>query len=161
MIKPTKACHIHKKLGEVFNNNFNHFAYLTSGFHSVNDSFLQAQVQAIRGDDGEFNFLHDAVWNGEITRNYDDLMHQFYNSFFRKDFATQDRIEHIIFLRKVVEVYNVTITISYSLLEQKLKECIKRLCEEYLDVHQPGDAIPKNMQILKGCMRESEVDRGN
>lgn len=28
-------------LGEAYNSNVNHFAYLTSGFHSVNDSFIQ------------------------------------------------------------------------------------------------------------------------
>ena len=31
--------------------------------------------------------------------------------------------------------------------------------DDYLSHHQPGDAVPKAMQLLKGCMRESEEDR--
>lgn len=36
-------------LGEKHNDNLNHFAYLTSGFHSVNDDFLWAKVNAVLG----------------------------------------------------------------------------------------------------------------
>ena len=34
-------------LGEARGGNTNHFAYLTSGFHSVNESYLQAQAEAV------------------------------------------------------------------------------------------------------------------
>ncbi len=56
------------RLGETYNNNINHFAYLTSGFHSVNDSFLRQKASASRGEDKSFAFLKMVVNAGEITR---------------------------------------------------------------------------------------------
>jgi 6-phosphogluconolactonase/glucosamine-6-phosphate isomerase/deaminase len=147
------------KLGETYNHNVNHFAYLTSGFHSVNDAFLRRQILAVSGPGDSYQFLTNAVLDGELTRDYDELMAHFRHAFFRKDFVAQDKIEHFIFLRKVAEVFHVTVTQSYNSLIAALKVHIKWLKEEYLPGHQPGDAIPKDIQILKGCMRESEVDR--
>lgn len=92
------------QLGELYNDNVNHFAYLTSGFHSVNDSFLQEQVIAVSAPNNTYKFLHDAVCAGEISRDYDDIMAQFHTAFFAKNFKEQDHVEHIIFLRKVAEV---------------------------------------------------------
>jgi len=31
--------------------------------------------------------------------------------------------------------------------------------DDFLAKHTPGDSVPVQMQLLKGCMRESEVDR--
>ena len=148
-----------RRLGESYNNNINTFAYLTSGFHSVNDSFLTKQCDASSGPDGSFRFLHDAVSTGELTRNYDDLMTAFNEAFFSKDYSTQDVIENIIFLRKVAEVWTIDLTQNYNKLIFELRAKVEWLRDEYLAKHQPGDAVPKEMQILKGCMRESEVDR--
>jgi glucosamine-6-phosphate deaminase len=147
------------KLGESYNHNVNHFAYLTSGFHSVNDEFLRTQINAVSGPDGTYEFLANAVLAGELTRDYDELMAHFRHAFVRKDFASQDKIENFIFLRKIAEVYHVPVTQSYASLIAALKVHVKYLKEEYLLNHQPGDGIPKDIQILKGCMRESEVDR--
>lgn len=146
-------------LGECFNDNVNHFAYLTSGFHSVNDSFLLKQVKTARGEDGSYAFLHECVINGEVARDYDDVMREFNIAFFARDFKTQDRIENIIFIRKVAEVWAIPIMQSYSSLEAQLRERIDWIYLEYLAHHNPGDAVPKEMQLLKGCMRETEVDR--
>ena len=146
-------------LGEATNDNVNHFAYLTSGFHSVNDSFWQKQEDAVRGPDGLYKFLSDAVLAGEITRDYDDLMGEFRSAFFAQNFKAQDRVEHIIFLRKMAEVFNVRVTLAYQSLIRELGKAVENLRVEYLDKHSPGDGIPKDIQLLKGCMRESEVDR--
>lgn len=147
------------KLGETYNHNINHFAYLTSGFHSVNDDFLRKQVEAVSGPNDSYGFLTQAVHAGELTRDYDELMAHFHHAFDRKDFDAQDRIENFIFLRKVAEVFQVTVTQSYPTLTTQLMKHVRWLKEEYLPSHQPGDAVPKDMQLLKGCMRESEVDR--
>lgn len=159
--------------GELFNENINYFAYLTSGFHSVNDAFLWKQVNAVssitmstnRSDDNgidrepSFDFLMQAVIEGEISREYDDLMTEFLEAFIAKDFEWQDRLEHFIFLRKICEVWAIPTTISYPHLITRLKERVNWIRVKYLSHHQPGDAVPKEMQLLKGCMRETEVDR--
>jgi glucosamine-6-phosphate deaminase len=145
--------------GEAVNDNVNHFAYLTSGFHSVNDSFLWKHVETVRGKDGSYQFLTEAVLSGEITRDYDDLMSEFNAAFFTRNSSGEERVESIIFLRKVAEVYNIVVTKSYQQLVLDLKNQIEWLREEYLKKHTPGDGIPKDIQMLKGCMRESEVDR--
>lgn len=152
-------------LGEAYNGNLNHFAYLTSGFHSVNDDFLLNQATAVLGqwpgasDSGMVTFIEGAVKNGHLQREYDDLMSEFRDAFFRQDFKTQDWIENIIFLRKVAEVWQITVQQSYGSLAEQLVAKVRWIKDDYLAHHQPGDAVPKDMQVLKGCMRESEVDR--
>ncbi len=146
-------------LGEIHNGNLNYFAYLTSGFHSVNDSFLQKQTEVVSGPNGTWEFLSHIVTSGEMTRDYDDLMASFYEAFYRRDEDAQDQVERTIFLRKVAEVWNINVTQKYDTLIQQLRERVQYLIDEYIHKHQPGDAIPKDIQILKGCMRESEVDR--
>jgi hypothetical protein len=44
-------------LGEKINSNKNYFAYLTSGFHSVNEDFLVKQVDALRGEANSYSLL--------------------------------------------------------------------------------------------------------
>ncbi len=152
------------RLGERYNGNLNHFAYLTSGFHSVEDSFLLNQVcgvllpvKTVTGAPSVF--LEEAVLTGQLNREYDDIMSEFRASFAARDFAWQDRIEHIIFLRKVAEVWSIPVTQAYNQLAGKLRERVVWIKDEYLAHHQAGDAVPKEMQLLKGCMRETEVDR--
>jgi hypothetical protein len=36
-----------QELNEKYNNNLNYFAYLTSGFHSVSDSYLRNKINEI------------------------------------------------------------------------------------------------------------------
>ena len=138
----------HPILGEVYNDNINHFACLTSGFHSVNDSFLWKHVQTIRQGDGNqykqpYLFLETMINEGQITREYDDLMSEFYDAYQARDTETQDRVESIIFLRKIAEIWNLTITQSYPSLIREIRSKVDWLYEEYLMKHQPGDAIPK------------------
>merc|ERR1712167_382677 len=62
-------------LGEQVGGNNNHFAYLTSGFHSVNESFLQQQCEAVMrtvttATGVGCTFLEAAVRAGEIDRDY-------------------------------------------------------------------------------------------
>ena len=159
------------KLGEVFNGNINHFAYLTSGFHSVNDSVLRRLAESVSectapplsssatGAGGDSATRLAAIVNaGELTRNYDDLMIEFHQAFLSRDEGHMDAIECVIFLRKVCEVFGIQIVQSYSLITAQLKERVDWLLGT-LRGFRPGDAMPKELQLLKGCMRETEVDR--
>lgn len=104
-------------------------------------------------------FIDHMVTAGQLTREYDDIMIEFREAFFAKDFATQDHIENIIFIRKVAEVWQIRLTGSYGAIIVELKDKVEWIKNDYLAHHQRGDAVPKEMQLLKGCMRESEVDR--
>lgn len=132
-------------LGEKYNSNINHFAYLTSGFHSVNEDFLYHKVHSCLtlGSKNEELFVEDAVHTGQLTREYDDLMCLFREAFFEKKYRLQEYIENIIFLRKVAEVWKIEVRESYSKLIANLKEHLYWIRDEYLPNHQPGDAIPK------------------
>jgi 6-phosphogluconolactonase/glucosamine-6-phosphate isomerase/deaminase len=141
-------------LGEAYNHNVNHFAYLTSGFHSVNDSFLQQKVDGVLASVSSVDmfstevplgtsFLHAAVLSGEITRDYDELMSDFHRAFILRREDKMDQIENIIFLRKIAEVWNLTLTMSYNELSDRLRERVQFLQSSYLDTHEPGDAIPR------------------
>jgi len=171
-------------LGEKFNNNVNHFAYLTSGFHSVEDKVLlrlaNACLQVYKGPKNS-NLLHFAgdgsisnqshacqdketviahlVHAGELSRDYDEVMAIFHDAFFCNEEACKAEVELIIFLRKICEVWGIVTTQSYSSLVTQITERVRWLVDDFLPSHQPGDHVPKHMQLLKGCMRESEVDR--
>ena len=164
-------------LGEKFNSNVNHFAYLTSGFHSVEDKVLtrlaKSCLQEKKSDKHRFassgtifvaadspdTVLASLVNSGELSRDYDEIMAIFHDAFLKNDENGKDEIERIIFLRKCCEVWSIVTTQSYSQLINQLTERVRWLLEDYLPKHHPGDAVPKEMQLLKGCMRESEVDR--
>lgn len=133
-------------LGEAYNGNLNHFAYLTSGFHSVNDDFLWAKVNGVlgpwEGREGTV-FLEEAVTMGELTREYDDLMSDFRKAFIIKDEEAQDHIENIIFLRKIAEVWRNSLSQNYKVLCEELKKEVEWIKNHYLLAHMPGDAVPK------------------
>ena len=170
-------------LGEKYNHNVNHFAYLTSGFHSVEDKVIlrlaNACVQPYKGlrSSHRVNFTNDGsvikknaneeeesvishlVHAGEMSRDYDEVMAIFHDAFFCNNENVKSEVEIVIFLRKICEVWGIKTTQSYSSLVAEISERIHWLLKDFFPSHQPGDHVPKHMQLLKGCMRESEVDR--
>lgn len=121
-------------LGERFNGNKNYFAYLTSGFHSVNDSFLHSHLQRVNS-----NFISAAYSRGDLTCSNDELLARFREAFPRRDVDAMTDIESLLFLRKLMEVYNL------KACDSLCEDLINRLVDlrKYLDSHQPGDAVPK------------------
>jgi glucosamine-6-phosphate deaminase len=123
------------QLGERYNANRNYFAYLTSGFHSVNESFLNFNLQKVLAP----GFIADAHSRGDLTCSDDDLLTGFRKAFRSRDVDVMRGIESILFLRKVIEVY------SLKASETICKDLAARLVElqVYQAHHQPGDAVPK------------------
>jgi 6-phosphogluconolactonase/glucosamine-6-phosphate isomerase/deaminase len=143
-------------LGEQVNGNVNHFAYLTSGFHSVNEEFLAQQcdavLQTVEGtikqyfyhlSDRELLFIDICVYVGDITKNYDEIMTSFRHAFYQQTISQLDHIEHVIFLRKVCEVWNIPTTLPLIELAKVIKERVLWVRDEYLPNHSPGDSIPR------------------
>jgi glucosamine-6-phosphate deaminase len=56
-------------------------------------------------------------------------------------------------------VWNIVVSQDAQELEVALKSRVDWLLKEYLQNHKPGDHVPKEIQLLKGCMRETEEDR--
>lgn len=54
----------------------------------------------------------------------------------------------MIFLRKVAEVWNISIPSPYSDLTAALRERVDWLLTEYLPNHNPGDNIPKYVVVV-------------
>jgi hypothetical protein len=109
--------------------------------------------------DPDTSILESIVLEGHLTRDYDELLAEFRALFFSKRHEQERSIEHIIFLRKICEVWGIAVTLAYRHLCVVLTEKVKWMLTDYLNNHQPGDSIPKDIQIFKGCMRESEEDR--
>ena len=149
-----------ENLGESQYGNKNFFVYLTSGFHSVNDRFLLNHIELARGssDGGHFSSLKNLVYSGDLEKNYDILMKEFYCAFVDKDIDRQKYIESVIFARALKTVWNID-TSSNDETFNALVEIIVYIETKYLKEHKPGDSVPKEIQLLKGRMRESEVDR--
>jgi len=57
-----------------------------------------------------------------------------------QDSDAQDRTENIIFLRKLVEVYQIPVTTSYAVLIENLIKQLEAFVESYLATHNAGDA---------------------
>jgi glucosamine-6-phosphate deaminase len=152
---------VDSELGEEFNDNTNHFAYLTSGFNSVPDDFLENWVDAMSGANDSYRFVSSAVSSGDLNKTYDAIMTEFRIAFSSGDLKAQERIEKVIFLRKVAEVFDVDVACSKNTLIEELKAKIESVRSDYLESSDSCEdtAITKCAKMLKGCMRESEVDR--
>lgn len=181
------------KLGETYNNNNNHFVYLTSGFHSVNDQFMSSKVFAALGDwksnnpsqlsslsntqqetiDKELSkfeaitsnnsnipsltqnsFTYIAYAYGYLNMSNDDLMTIFRHAFYRKNEEQEEFVENIIFLRNIIEIFNIKDNFINNLYKSLIW-----IIDNYLNSHSSGDNVPKLIQLLKGSMRENEVER--
>ena len=143
---------ISTQLGEKHGGNINFFAYLTSGFHSVDDKFignLCRKVLAVdaRSTDAQakepVTVLKSIVHDGLLTTDYDTIMSHFRRAFVARDEAHMDFVELIIFLRKVAEVWNVPSTLAYRLLDVAVTERVEWILNDFLANHSPGDGIPK------------------
>ena len=149
-------------LNEAARKNENHFAYLTSGFHSVNDSFLHKHVHCIRGEGKDYALLREIVDANEIFCEYDLLLKDFRVAFLGNDKEAEDRVESAIFVRKVFEVFvggAAELFVGGETLFEAIQAEVEWVRVEYLEKHKPGDSLPVKIQLLKGAMRESEVDR--
>ena len=141
----------------VTNHNENHFAYLTSGFNSVPDRYLEGWVQGVRGSDGNYTLLTRAATNWDLQKPYDDLLKDFVNAVNGKDTIEQGRIEHVIFLRNVAVVFEI-LHENQDTFMKSIQETVELLRTDYL-TGQTDAELTKKAKLIKGCMRESEVDR--
>ena len=111
----------------------------------------------MRGSSGDYSPLRSLVERGELEKDYDNLMTEFHIAFEAREETKKYEIETVIFARSVSSVWSIHS--DHTDRTEKLIEKIEWIRNEYLMKHKPGDSVPKEMQLLKGSMRESEVDR--
>lgn len=126
--------------------NRNFFAYMTSGFNSVSDEYIQSILQSLALE----LYKQLTVWLFKVGYAY--VVEKFAQAYKEQDQATMKRCEQAIFLHYVRTVFACDDADS---LWRKLRW----LQDEYFPSKYHGQKDCKQVQQLKGCMRESEVDR--
>lgn len=126
--------------------NRNVFAYLTSGFNSVTDNYMQDLLRSIAMD----LIKKLAVWI--FKESYNFVIQQFAEAYQNGDEEAMQRYEQIILLRYIAYIFKCKTV-------EELYEKAVWLQESYFPSKYHGQKDSKDVQKLKGCMRESEVDR--
>lgn len=124
----------------------NHFAYITSGFNSVADSYILSTVN--RASDWWLNKEEENIFN----KPYDKVVNKFRNYYVKQDVEQMNMLDTILTLKHLVTIYDI------KNLDQ-LKQTIRWLKDDYFPSKQPGDVDVANIKLLKGMIRESEADR--
>jgi len=124
----------------------NNFAYLTSGYNSVSDAYIMSILN--RASDWWLNKEENNIFR----TSYDKIINKFINYYVKQDIEQMALLDTTIALRHLVSVYDI------KNLDQ-LKQTIRWLKDDYFPNKHPGNGDEQNIKLLKGMMRESEVDR--
>lgn len=124
----------------------NHFAHLTSGSNSVSDTYILSTIN--RASEWWLNKEKDTILNKPYSR----VVSKFRNMYNKQDQEQMNMLDTTITLKHLVEIYDIK-----SLAQ--LKQTIRWLKDEYFPNKQPGDSDVASIKLLKGMIRESEVDR--
>eukprot|EP00923_Selenidium_pygospionis_P048291 GHVN01083153.1.p1 GENE.GHVN01083153.1~~GHVN01083153.1.p1 ORF type:complete len:478 (+),score=70.82 GHVN01083153.1:43-1434(+) len=143
----------------------NRFVYLTSGFHSVTDDYLMNSFERIfkYPKDGARGFIK-ANESYVFQSTHTALIKKFATAHKAKDEATKLDVEAVLVLRHLAHIYGVMGDISPH-KQVEIDEVTHKLLVvatgtmAYLNERIPGDATPKDIQQLKGMVRETEAER--
>jgi glucosamine-6-phosphate deaminase len=134
-------------------SNTHIFANLTSGFTSVSNPYFLTIVKKLRFylKQEEFLALHsEGYFNPADKAKRNEDMYLFLDGSAAQYQEQKDEAEARRMLRNIIEVYGTSDIISLRLRAQNL--------EEYLIVQYPGAKDPPDIQMLKGMLREWEVE---
>lgn len=130
-------------LPDLIKKNDNLFIYLTSGFNAVTDQFIKERVQ----------YLVESEISDDIFQiSYADLMKKMVDA------------AHFLNSKELIAAESILIARQIALINgfddsQKIKEYAEQLLTSYFPNKIPGEKDSKEMQLLKGAVRESEEDR--
>ncbi|HBS48449.1 TPA: hypothetical protein DEO28_02185 [Candidatus Dependentiae bacterium] len=129
---------------DLLKDNENYFAYFTNGYRAIANSYLETLANDI-----DLNFIET---NKSLIFDlpYEKTLEIFKNSFLKN---TQNLdFDKLILSRFLAETFEINCA-------NKLIEKIVWLKNDYLKSAKPGYADTPEIQILKGKIRQSEVDR--
>lgn len=131
---------------QLLKNSQNYFVYVTSGFNSVTDHYILGNLRKLNQHPAEQ--LNKSIFN----TSYQDTLDQFANGKFPEQIPLLDNIDAIILGKKIVDIYQAKNT-------PQVHKVSSSLANNYFRQKVPGQMDDENVKILKGAMRESEVDR--
>lgn len=123
-----------------------HIAYMTNGFNSVSDAHMLAVLNRV--SDARISSEQDAIFK----KSYINVISRFRHYFVKQDVEQMNHLESIIALKHLAYIFDIK-------NPEQLKLTIRWLKDEYFPNKYPGDPDIPNICLLKGMMRESEVDR--
>jgi glucosamine-6-phosphate deaminase len=122
--------------------NMNKFVYLTSGFNAVTDQFMKDRLSII--------FEQKLSENSYFNSTYEDLLERMIAV--SEEPENLKIAESILLARHIGDFHNIE---DFKIIQKQARE----LLEIYFAEKKPGEKDSKEIQILKGAMRESEEDR--
>lgn len=138
------------KMRDLLANNTNRFTYLTSGFHSVTNSYMLSLLTPPHEDESFIPSLASLVFEAP----YAEVIRAFVEAHLvAKDKAREAELESVLCLRNVATIWGVAPGDMRA-----LREHVAGLVD-FLGRQLPGDKTPLNVQRLKGMQRETEADR--
>ena len=126
--------------------NQNCFAYFTSGFNSVTNDYMLKTLNEVSFLDAE------KIRKAVFVDDYQDILQSYLTAVIAGNEKEMQEYECLIMLKKTADTFALN---SMSDLQDK----ISWLQEEYFPNKHPGEKDIKEVQILKGSMRESESER--
>lgn len=123
--------------------NRNTFVTLTSGFNAVTNKYLMSILEQATD-----RFI-EQQWTTIIDTPYEQLLTAF-DQAIRNDTDQAHVIEIVIALKNILMVFGIQ--------QQPLRDTVQWI-QEYLAAATPGEKDIPTIQLLKGALRESEVDR--
>lgn len=126
--------------------NLNYFVYLTSGFTSVSNGFIQSLLKKTNKD-----FILENTHSIFNTPNT-DLLEGYKQAYFRNDEAEKIKFELFLFLQAITTIFNIKDA-------AQLIDWIELFSKNYLKKQYPGQKDSPKIQTLKGMIRESESNR--
>lgn len=136
----------HPLMRDMLPANTNAFCYLTSGFNSVTNGYMVETLNAI--PEGMLHQYQRQVFN----QTHEDALNAYLKEVARYHPTEMKRAEEVILLQNLAQIYGLQDMTS-------LKDKVKWLKEDYFATHPPGEKDSKEIQVLKGSMRETESER--
>lgn len=133
--------------------NQHYFANLTSGFTAVSNAFALSVVQKLERHietPAFVGMLQAGYFDPKDTRKRMEDVYRYLDGAAENNPDQKDEAEARRLLRNLVEVYRTT---DMTALKLRLKEL-----HEYFERQYPGAKDPPDIQLLKGTMREWEVE---
>lgn len=136
----------HPLMRKLLKNNHNHFIYLTSGFNSVTNEYMLQTLERIP------EYSLDCYSPEILSHDYAFILRRYINAAEGKDLESLKRAESLIMLKNICRVFDLKNI-------NELKSKVKWLKEDYFPNQNPGEKDIREVQVLKGAMRESESER--
>lgn len=130
-------------LPDLIQKSDNLFIYLTSGFNAVTDQFIKERVQYL---------VENEISDDVFQISYANLMKKMVDAAHSLNSQELIAAESILIARQIALINALNNS-------QQIKEYAEQLLTSYFLNKIPGEKDSKEMQLLKGTVRESEEDR--